>query len=183
MKRKISLILILMLVLAAICSCGTPAESTTATSDTTVPAPVIPTGYTEYSNGDISFAYPSDWVKTDGSVVILTNKSGVGNNITVSYEAKTNMYDSFTVADFNSMVKPAYESMGMTISNLKIEHKEVGGEKVNVISFRNTVSGQSMTQTQYIFNAGSRTYIVTVTESTPDSNLVKNVFDTIKVLK
>ena len=59
--------------------------------------PTIPEGYKLYDNGDISFAYPADWVKTDGGVVILTNKSGAGNNITVTYEAKNTIYDTFTV--------------------------------------------------------------------------------------
>ncbi len=181
MKRKITLILTFVLVLICVCSCGAPAESTTGTTATTE-AP-IPTGYTTYNNGDISFAYPADWVKTDGSVVILTNKSGVGNNITVTYEAKNTAYDTFTVTDFNSMMKPAYEAMGMTVSNPKVEHKEVNGQKVNVISFRNSAGGQSMAQTQYIFHSDMRTYIVTVTESIPDAELVNNVFNTIKILK
>ena len=182
MKKVISLALTLLFSLCLLCACGAPEAGTKQTSATTVPAPVIPTGYTEYSNGDMSFAYPEGWVKTDGSVVILSEKSG-GNNITVSYEAKTDLYDKFTVADFNSMMKPAYEAMGMSVSNVKIEHKIVNGEKINVFSFTTVAAGRTMTQTQYIFAAGTRTYIVTVTEATSDDALVKNVFDTIKILK
>jgi hypothetical protein len=176
------LVLTLLLALCVLCSCGAPAGGTTETSATTVPAPVIPDGYTKYNNGDMSFAYPSDWVKTDGSVTILSDKTN-SNNITVAYEAKTDMYDTFTVADFNSMIKPAYDAMGMSISNVKIEHKTVNGEKINVFSFTNVTSGRTMTQTQYIFNAGTRTYVVTVTETTRDTTLVKTVIDTIKILK
>lgn len=182
MKRFFCLVLTLLLALCVLCSCGAPAGGTTETSATTVPAPVIPDGYTKYNNGDMSFAYPSDWMKTDGSVTILSDKTD-GNNITVAYEAKTDAYDKFTVADFNSMMKPAYEAMGMSVSNVKIEHKTVNGEKINVISFTNVAAGRTMTQTQYIFGAGARTYIVTVTEFTRDATLVKTVLDTIKILK
>ncbi len=182
MKRFFCLFLTLLISLCVLCSCGTTAGGTTETSATTVPAPVIPDGYTKYSNGDMSFAYPSDWVKTDGSVIILSDKTD-GNNITISFEAKTDMYDKFTVADFNSMMKPAYEAMGMSVSNVKIEHKTVNGEKINVISFTNVAAGRTMTQTQYVFGAGARTYVVTVTEFTRDAALVKTVFDTIKILK
>jgi hypothetical protein len=186
MKRFFCLALTLLVSLCILCSCGAPAAGTTGTSATTVattvPVPVIPEGYTKYSNGDMSFAYPSDWVKTDGSIVILSDKTN-SNNITVAYEAKTDMYDTFTVADFNSMIKPAYEAMGMSVSNVKIEHKTVNGEKINVFSFTNVTSGRTMTQTQYIFNAGTRTYVVTVTETTRDTTLVKTVIDTIKILK
>ena len=71
----------------------------------------------------------------------------------------------------------------MSISNVKVEHKTVNGEKINVISFTNVTAGRTMTQTQYIFCAGTRTYIVTVTEATRDATLVKTVLDTIKILK
>lgn len=181
MKRKTCFILILVLVIACMFSCGAPNESTSAS--TTATAAPTPAGYTVYSNGDISFAYPEAWKKQDGSVVMLINKSGVGNNITVAYEAKTDMYDNFTVADFNSMMKPAYEAMGMAVKNPTVAHKEVGGEKVNVISYTAAVNGTSIKQTQYIVNAGMRTYIITVTETTADAALVRNVFETIKVLK
>ena len=182
MKRFFCLALVLLFAVCALCSCGAPAGGTTEAGSTTAPVPVIPAGYTKYSNGDMSFAYPSSWVTTDGSVVILSDKAG-GNNITVSYEAKTDIYDKFTVADFNSLMKPAYESMGMSVSNVKIEHKTVNGEKINVFSFTNVAAGRTMTQTQYIFAAGTRTYIVTVTEATKDATLVKTVFDTIEILK
>ena len=184
MRRKIASILAIVLVLVCVCACGAPANSTTGTTSTTVTTEApVPMGYTTYDNGDISFAYPADWVKTDGSVVILKKLGGARNNITVAYEEKNDIYDTFTVADFNSMMKPAYESMGMAVSNPSIEHKEVGGEKVNVISYTATASGGSMKQTQYIVNAGTRTYIITVTEMTADAALVNNVFNTIKVLK
>ena len=178
MKRKFSFVLLLMLVVCCVFACGTAADGTTATTEAT-----IPEGYTTYSNGDISFAYPSAWKKQAGSVVMLVNESGVGNNITVAYEAKTNMYNTFTVADFNSMMKPAYEAMGMAVKNPAVSHKEVGGEKVNVISYTATVSGKDIKQTQYIVNAGEYTYVITVTETEADAALVKNVFETIKVLK
>ena len=56
---------------------------------------VIPEDYVVYDDGKISFAYPKNWTKQNGSVVILTGTNG--NNITVVYEPKTNMYDDLTI--------------------------------------------------------------------------------------
>ena len=141
--------------------------------------PEIPEGYQLYKNDDLSFAYPEGWSAKTGSVVTLINPAGVGNNITVVYEAKTSMYDDLTVESFNTMMKPSYEAMGMTISNVAVEKKTTNGLKVVQITYNAKMAGQSMTQTAFIFNAGKSTYTVTVTEVTPDAELVKTVFETL----
>ncbi len=142
-------------------------------------APEIPEGYQVYKNDDLSFAYPDDWKSNSGSVVMLINPTGIGNNITVVYEAKTDGYDDLTVESFNTMMKPSYEAMGMTISNVAVEKKTTNGLKVVQITYNAKMAGQSMTQTAFIFNAGKSTYTVTVTEVTPDAELVKTVFETL----
>ena len=147
------------------------------------PDVVIPEGYTVYNDGHISFAYPDDWVKTDGEVVVIKKLGGAGNNITVVYENKTDMYEKLTLAGFNAQMKPAYEAAGMTISDAKVEHKTVGGEKIAVISYSAIMSGQALKQTAYAVTSGARTYSITVTEFSPDAELVKNIFDTLRVVK
>ena len=144
--------------------------------------PTIPEGYKLYDNGNISFAYPDDWTITDGSTVLIT--AGAGNNITVVYEAKTNMYEDMTMDDFNEMFVPAYEAMGMTVSNASVNSTTNDNDvKITKISYKATASGVTMKQTLYITTAGQRTYTVTVTETTNDATLVKNVFDTLTIVK
>ena len=147
------------------------------------PDVVIPEGYTVYNDGHISFAYPDDWVKTDGEVVVIKKLGGAGNNITVVYENKTDMYEKLTLAGFNAQMKPAYEAAGMTISDAKVEQKNVRGEKVTVISYSAKMNEQALKQTAYAITSGARTYSITVTEFSPDAELVKNIFDTLRVVK
>lgn len=171
MKRLFCSILALLLICLAITACG-------GTKGTP-----IPDGYQLYDNGAIAFAYPGDWTITDGSTVILVNPSGVGNNITVVYEAKNDFYKTMGVSDFETQLQPVFEQMGMVISNVSVEQTEnQSGLAITKISYSNTVSGVQMQQTMYIITAGDKTYTVTVTETTPDAELVENVFNTLKAI-
>ncbi len=144
--------------------------------------PVIPEGYVTYDNDDISFVYPEAWKVTDGSVVIIVNESGVGNNITVSYEAASDMYSTMTADSFNTTLKPMFESAGLSVSGVKVEQVENElSTKITKIAYTAVANGVQMKQTMFICAAGSRNYIVTVTETTNDSALVNNVFKTLAV--
>ena len=187
MKRKIAVLLSLIMILASLISCGSGAENTTPTTQTTQTTTstetVIPTGYVKYNNGNIAFAYPKNWTRTNGSTTIFTNPNGNGNNITVVYENKNTAYDTLTTASFNSDVKPVYEAMGLAISNAKVEHKTTNGEKVTVISYTAKTQGRTIKQTQFVIHSGNRTYTVTVSEFASDTALVQNVFNTLDVSK
>ncbi len=175
MKRIASLLtagIMLLCCILAFSACETPKEA------------VIPEGYQVYSNDDISFAYPEEWTKTDGSTVILMNESGVGNNITVVYEAKSSFYSTMDVEDFNTSMKPSLEAVGMTVTNVVVTQTENDLDvSITKISYNASMNGVSMSQTIFITTAGSRTYSVTVTETTSASELVKNVFETLSVIK
>ena len=138
----------------------------------------VPDGYTLYeNNNDISFAYPEDWTVQEGSVVVI--KSKTGNNITLAYEPKTDMYDDMTVSTFNTTLKPMLENAGMSVSEVSVEHKTTNGLDVVEISYKAKMSGQTMDQTLFVVTVGERTYSISVTEVTADSELVQNVFNTI----
>ena len=145
---------------------------------------VIPEGYQVFENGDISFAYPEGWNMTDGSTVILVNETGIGNNITVVYEQKTDMYAKMDTAAFEAQLVPAFETMGLSISNSQVTQTENdGGVSMTKITFNSSVAGASMVQTLYILSTETRTYTVTVTEVTKDSELVATVFDTLRFVE
>lgn len=152
--------------------------------ETEQPKPATaPDGYTTYNNGDISFAYPSDWTKTEGSTTMLVNKSGKGNNITVVYEAKNNTYEKSSDSELEKMMKDSMSAIGMSISNFKRTKTQNDYNDIIKLTYTISVSGASMKQTQIISTVGDRTYIVTVTETTADQTLVDNVFNTFVVLK
>jgi hypothetical protein len=139
---------------------------------------VIPEGYRLYNDGTISFAYPENWTKQDGSLVILTGTNG--NNITVVYEAKTDAYENLTMETFNSVYKPAYEAMGLTVSNVKIQKTTTNGLNIVQITQNTKNATASMKQTQYFVTLGDKTYTVTVTEVVSDAKLVSTVLETLK---
>ena len=202
MKKLLSLALCLIMLLSvALMSCDntdnqtneTSAESTSAqttsedtTSESTskeTTAPAIPDGYQAYNDGYIYFVYPGTWSKNSGSVVTL-GKANESNNITVVYEDKTDYYEKMTTAIFKSEMKPVYESMGMTLSGEKVEQTtNNSGTKITKVSYTAIVNGVSMQQTAYALTVGNRTYTVTVTEVTPDTELVNNVFNSLAKLK
>ena len=145
--------------------------------------PAIPAGYQKFTIEDIAFAYPEGWQKQDGSVTMLVNASGQGNNITVVYTAKDSTFDNMTVEKFNTDIKPSYEAAGLSVSNASVETVKSNGLSVLKISYTAVVSGVSMEQTQYVVNVGSKTYAITVTEVTPDATLVSTVLDTLHKAK
>ena len=187
MKKLLCIIFALVLSLGAtfvLASCGEPEETTAAQTDPTPTAPATPDGYELYDNGKISFAYPSGWVKTDGSVVILTDNGGSGNNVTVAYEAKTDIYEKMTLESFNRDFKPAFEAMGMSISNAAVSQtKNSAGVEITKVTYNATMSGVSMKQTLAVLSVDEYTYTVTVTEVKSDATLVDNVLNTIWKLK
>ena len=145
---------------------------------------VAPQGYTMFNNGNIAFAYPSNWTKTEGSITQIINPSGAGNNITVIYEAKNNIYETSSEAELKALFTQTMNAAGMSISNfkvLKIQNQNINNIiKITLLTSMNSIL---MTQTLFIVNAGSKTYTVTITEVNPDSTLVNNVFNTLTVLK
>ena len=158
---------------------ATKAETDAATEAETQPTVTAPAGYMLFENDALSFAYPKEWAKQDGSVVILQD-AATSNNITVVSESKNAFYDTMTIQDFETQMKPVYEAMGMTVDNVKLERKEnAQGLKVLVMSFDNTTQGVSMKQTQYVTTIGAYSYTVTVTEVAADAEMVQTVFDTL----
>ena len=152
--------------------------------ETDPPKPATaPEGYTTYDNGDISFAYPSDWTKNEGSTTMLVNKSGKGNNITVVYEEKNEIYGEASDSELEKLMKDSISVTGMSISNFKRTKTKNDYSDIIKLTYTLSASGASMKQTQMIATVGDRTYVVTVTETTADQTLVDNVFNTFVVLK
>jgi hypothetical protein len=184
MKRLFCTFLALVLTLSCVLVLGSCNSDGDGKKDAEPPKPATaPEGYTTYDNGDISFAYPSDWTKNDGSTTMLVNKSGKGNNITVVYEAKNDIYEKSSDSELEKAFKDSMSAMGMTISNFKRTKTKNDYNDVTKITFTTSAAGTSMKQTQLVATVGDRTYVVTVTETTADQTLVDNVFNTFVVLK
>lgn len=194
MKKLICTLLILTMIfsgLFALCSCNseenekdTDAKITDATKDNATTKPAIPKGYTTYKNSDISFAYPSDWKKTEGSVTQLINPTGAGNNITVVYEAKNTLYETAKESELKTLFSQSLSASGMSISNFKLSKtKNDNIKNIVKITYSASMNSVTMKQSLFIVTVGSKTYTVTVTETNADATLVNNVFNTLTALK
>lgn len=185
MKKILSLVLALLMMVSAMfafASCESPDVDDKDEKEENKEEnkePTVPDGYKMYDNGDIRFAYPEEWMVSDGSVVVISSENG-GNNITVAYESKSDFYDDLTADEFMSTMGPQFSALGQNISNVKVAHptNEVG-VKLTKISLNNTVSGVNMKQTMYVISSGNLNYIVTVTEVQANTKLVNTVFDTL----
>lgn len=165
----------------ALCACNSDPAQTTTAAPTKQP-PVIPEGYALYSDGTIAFSYPGNWSKTvQGNITVLTNPTGQGNNITVTYEPKTDMYATMTAQDFTDVIKPTYDALGLEISGVSVTQTTNDFYEIAItrISFTTKAGTVSMAQTLFIHTFGERTYSVSVTEATSDVTLRETVFQTL----
>ena len=156
-------------------------SSATTTQATTIATTPIPAGYTLY-NDVISFVYPSSWTKTTGSQVMLQDAS-TGNNINIIYEEYTNVYENMSESYALELLGPFYEAIGSTVNELEMTRKKTNGLDVTeicILSYSNTMS-VSMYQTQYIFRVDQYNYIVTITEMVSDTEMIQNVFNSLKL--
>ena len=193
MKKLLCILLSLAMILGGIftlCSCSSEKDESSSDSGnatgnaTEATKSAIPDGYKKYDNGDISFVYPSDWKKTEGSITKIINPTGSGNNITVVYEAKNTIYETAKEADLKSLFVESLGATGMTVSNFKLtKTKNDNIKNIVKITYSASMNGVTMKQSLFIVTVGSKTYTVTVTETTPDTTLVNNVFNTLAVAK
>ena len=203
MKRFLSLFLVAVLVISTLAiftacdseknngqqenevttTAATTTVATTTVATTAKPEPVIPKGYKLYTGKVVSFAYPETWELYDEDGIVMMQEGESGNNVNLVEEPKTDIYDKLTIEQFNSEFKPFYEELGMSVSNVKLERKEVNGINVTILSFKTSIESISMNQTQYIFTEGDLTYSVTITEVTADAALALNVLNSLSVKK
>ena len=154
-------------------------EEETTEEETTVEL-IAPEGYKMYQYEDIAFAYPEDWTLSNQyGVLVIIRDTDSGNNITLAAEPYTGLYDNMTVEMFNQYIKPQYDSLGMTLSDINIEKETVNGLDVTVIGHITRYSGQTLYQTSFYFTVGDVTYAIAVTENPPEPGLAGTVFNSI----
>ena len=154
-------------------------EEETTEEETTIELEA-PEGYKMYQYEDIAFAYPENWILDElYGVLVLICDTDSGNNITLAAEPYSGLYDNMTVEMFNQYIKPQYDSLGMTLSDINIEKETVNGLNVTVIGHITRYDGQTLYQTSFYFTVGNVTYAIAVTENPPEPGLVETVFNSI----
>ena len=114
----------------------------------------------------------------------LINSTGAGNNITVTYEAYSDVYKTMTVTEFNSLLKPALQQAGMQVSNVTVEQGTSDFDvALTKIVYNATMQSVQMKQTVLVFAKGDRNYCITVTEVSAHAALVENVLATLHTVE
>ena len=131
-----------------------------------VDAPEVPAGYKLYENDYIYFVYPENWETRDMSGITVLLDAATGNNITLAYEIKSDLYKTMDLEKFNSTFVPVWKQQGMTVSNIQITNsiENALGYEISKFTFNATQSGQSMKQEMYIIPSGGYNYVVNVTQ-------------------
>lgn len=137
----------------------------------------IPEGYKKFENDfEVSFAYPEDWTVTNGSIVIITSPDE-NENITVTYEQKSNIYKNMTEEYFNENLAPMYSAQGINVQSVTIEQLD---RDVTKISMVNSVYSTTLYQTQLIIPSSDYNYCITITGRTLNTTLIDNVYNTLR---
>ncbi len=187
MKKLLSLSLALVLLLSLV-ACPAPAPGETPTGceggGGNAKPITLPAGCQWFDNGAIRFAYPSDWQKQDGSVVMLADASGAGNNITVVSEPKSDIYVNMDAEEFKSTLGAMMEEMfDAPLTDVSVtQTANTHGTAMTKITYAVEMMGVSMRQTLLVVAAGDLNYSVTVTETTSAPTLVQNAFDTMTLV-
>ena len=187
MKKLLCMFLALMMVFGSLFVLSACDEKDKEKDDQSTEEPAkpfqVPEGYATYENDDISFAYPEGWKKNEMGTLVMLVDMEKGNNVTVTYQAKSDVYSTMDVSGFNQLLKPSYEAAGMTVSNLKVSQTKNSGQfSVTKITYEATQSGNNFNQMMVVIAAGEYDYIITVTEgkTTPVDGLMDVVFNSLK---
>ena len=189
MKKLLCLLLAVTMLLGSmfvLSACDEKDKKKDETEETKAEAPSVPTGYALYENDYVYFVYPEGWEKKDMSGIGVLVDSSTGNNITVAYEIKSDVYATMDLEGYNSLLKPAFQSQGMSVSNIKISQlKNAAGINVTKIEHTAVQSGNTMNQVLFVIPTGEYNYVVTVTQGKGKeiSGLVDTVFESLTAKK
>ena len=146
----------------------------------------VPDGYSAYIDNDIAFVYPENWESVSESDTIRLDRQ-TGDNYVIAYEAYTadhDKYFSLTNEEFAEMFIPLYESMGYIITEYNVKHESKGDVSVAVISFTNTVDGQTVYHYMYIFvTKSNKVCTFTVTETSLESEIAETIYESLIIAK
>ena len=189
MKKILLTILALILTLSMV-SCASANTKANAGKGAAAPKAEISHNYVEYTDvlDNISFNIPDDWSVKEASITLMVNKeTGVGNNISIEFEAydKANdPYKDMTAESFNDLFLNVFKAGGVQISNVSVEPiKNSNNVEMTKVSFYSkNSSSPDLTQTMYFVLAGDFYYIVTVTEFEQDEDLKKTFEKSLKIL-
>ncbi|MBO5005925.1 MAG: hypothetical protein J6C89_00625, partial [Clostridia bacterium] len=191
MKRILAFLLMLAMLFGSVCtlaSCGDMGDETQPSDiDKSTETQTVPTGYSVWNEGDISFLYPSDWNKSDyiGYSMALDDK---GNNINLVIENATSynteLYKNYSVKSATELYKKSFAPYGMTLVNdsVIVEHRtNKNGVDIVYAQYDVVYQGVRKTGYQYIIIGEEQHHTITVTEVNGIKEIVDAVYNSINL--
>ena len=133
--------------------------------------------------GEITFKVIKSWTKTEYAGLTMFIDEATGNNINCQITAKTSEFNNITAKEFEDMMKPTLEASNIAISDTVVD-STTNANGITVFKFsyiaKTTVEGTeiSMRQTLCAATVGNSTYVITVTEVTPEVAIARLVIET-----
>jgi hypothetical protein len=134
--------------------------------------------------GEITFKVIKSWTKTEYACLTMFINEATGNNINCQITAKTSEFNNITAKEFEDMMKPTFEASNIAVSDIVVE-KVTNANGINVVKFAyvaktTTEEGVEVTMRQALCAAtvGNSTYVITVTEVTPEAAIIRLVVET-----
>ena len=133
--------------------------------------------------GDITFKVIKSWTKTEAEGIVMFIDETTGNNITCQITEKTSEFNNLTAKEFEDMMKPELEASNIAISDTVVE-KVTNANGITVVKFtytaKTTVESTEVTMRQALCVAtvGSSTYVISVTEVSPEAAIIRLVVET-----
>ena len=189
MKKLLCLLLAVTMLMGSLfilSACDEKDKDKDKDEESSVEPPAVPANYTLFENDYIYFVYPSAWEKREMSGIPVFLEAATGNNITVAYEPKSDVYSTMDLDGYNTILKPTFQAQGMTVSNVKISQvKNSAGFEITKIEHKAVMSGQTMNQVLFVIPAGNYNYVVSITQGVgkETSGLVNSVFESLTARK
>ena len=147
----------------------------------------IPEGYSTFSNEELSFAYPADWEKIDGSITYFISLDSSGNNINILFQEPIDDLSIITSDSYKNTIIQTFEAAGWEASQFQSELlTNQNNVAIAKTSCTITMGAKSARSIQFTFNTETKSYVITLTQfevAEDTENLEEIIYDSIKLLK
>ena len=136
----------------------------------------------EFSNEYVSFNYPASFTKSENDGVIILMNEATGDNISIAVEDATDEYDTMTKEAFEAQL--ALTGLDVELQEFENEVLEIAeGTEVRAISYTFEYMGITMEQALLIGTAKGKTFCVTFTLVSENSDWAVETMLSLKLSK
>jgi hypothetical protein len=137
-------------------------------------------GTKTYSNSQISFSYPENMIESNGMLVDASTNSG----IIVQTFAKTNEFQTMNDEQLKQIFGSQYEAAGGSVTSLETATiTNSNNVEMLVIAIEANVSNANVYQAVLVFDSATKTNVVIISLTSPDTTILEIVGDSIAIVE